>query len=341
MAERAAHITSASFTTKPSIFEILAQESLMTTIRPALKHAVKVLAESRPDKFGWMIRWYDEIYTSLDLVLQNFYLRNHCSSFAENFYGIKRVPLSGMSVGDKLPPQIFWKSIVCLALIPYIKHKIDKKFEDMRHRLNIGNISQQSVVGSLSRAFVGVYPYIHMTWEGSVLWYQLAYMFGRGRWHTPFVKLAGVELCHVQEEDLASAVGSLVDWNSASSSERLQYIAERALNLTATSLSTGLSVGVFFLQFLDWWYTSDSNAPMLMSLPVPEAPKCDEDLSTPPYNVCPVCLRTRTNDTALSVSGYVFCYPCIYEYVNKHRCCPVTSYPASQEHLIKLYPPDS
>lgn len=42
MAERAAHITSASFTTKPSIFEVIAQESLMTTIRPALKHAVKV-----------------------------------------------------------------------------------------------------------------------------------------------------------------------------------------------------------------------------------------------------------------------------------------------------------
>lgn len=341
MAERAAHITSAAFTTKPSIFEVLAQESLMTTIRPALKHAVKVLAESRPDKFGWMIRWYDEIYTTLDVILQNYYLGNHSSSFAENFYGIKRLPLSGTSFGDKLPSPIFWRSLVCLALIPYIKHKMDEKFEEMRHRLNIGNSSQNSLNQSLWRAFVGAYPYIHTAWEGSVLWYQLAYMFGRGRWHTPFVRLAGVELCHSQEEDVNDTAVPSIDWSSASTSERLGYLGDQALTFTATSLSTGLSVGVFFLQFLDWWYTSDSNAPALMSLPVPEPPKNDEDLATTPYNVCPVCLRTRTNDTTLSVSGYVFCYPCIYEYVNKHRCCPVTSYLATQQHIIKLYPPDS
>jgi peroxin-12 len=41
MAEKAAHLTSVTFSTKPSIFEVLAQDSLMSTIRPALKHAVK------------------------------------------------------------------------------------------------------------------------------------------------------------------------------------------------------------------------------------------------------------------------------------------------------------
>lgn len=38
---------------------------------------------------------------------------------------------------------------------------------------------------------------------------------------------------------------------------------------------------------------------------------------------------------------FVFCYPCIYDYIKQHQCCPVTSYPSRQEHLIKLYPPDS
>lgn len=339
MAERAAHITSASFTTKPSIFEVIAQESLMTTIRPALKHAVKVVAESRPDKFGWMLRWYDEIYTALDLVLENFYLHHHASSFAENFYGIRRVPLSGPRE-DKLPPRIMWKSLICLVVIPYIKHKMDTKFEEIRHRYNVGAGSQSSLTGRLYRAFVGVYPYVHTAWEGTVLWYQLAYMFGRGRWHSPFVRMSGVELRHA-DEDQAPTSTPTIDWNTASIATRLGYVGERLMTFAATSLSTGLSVGVFFLQFLDWWYTSDSNAPALMALPVPDAPKGDDDLTTPLHNICPVCRRTRTNDTALSVSGYVFCYPCIYEYVTKHRCCPVTSYPASREHLVKLYPPYS
>lgn len=50
MAENAAHITSASFTSVPSIFEVLAQESLMGSVRPALKHAVKVFIEDKPIK---------------------------------------------------------------------------------------------------------------------------------------------------------------------------------------------------------------------------------------------------------------------------------------------------
>lgn len=38
---------------------------------------LKVLGESRPDKFGCLLRWYDEIYTGLDFVLQNYYLHKY------------------------------------------------------------------------------------------------------------------------------------------------------------------------------------------------------------------------------------------------------------------------
>lgn len=29
------------------------------------------------------------------------------------------------------------------------------------------------------------------------------------------------------------------------------------------------------------------------------------DITTAPLGVCPLCMKTRTNDTALSISGYV------------------------------------
>ena len=42
MAEFGAHLTSTDDGDKPSIFEVLAQENLMTALRPALKHACRV-----------------------------------------------------------------------------------------------------------------------------------------------------------------------------------------------------------------------------------------------------------------------------------------------------------
>ena len=42
MAEHGAHLTTASSDERPSIFEVLAQDSLMSAVKPALQHAVKV-----------------------------------------------------------------------------------------------------------------------------------------------------------------------------------------------------------------------------------------------------------------------------------------------------------
>lgn len=42
MAEAGAHLTSTAITEQPSVFEVLAQESLMEAVRPALRHTVKV-----------------------------------------------------------------------------------------------------------------------------------------------------------------------------------------------------------------------------------------------------------------------------------------------------------
>lgn len=52
---------------------------------------------------------------------------------------------------------------------------------------------------------------------------------------------------------------------------------------------------------------------------------------------CPLCYRERQNDTALSVSGYVFCYSCIYDFIRREQKCPITNIPASTKELIKIY----
>lgn len=126
---------------------------------------------------------------------------------------------------------------------------------------------------------------------------------------------------------------------------RLQRVFSTVLGSVAVSLSTSLSMGVFFLQFLDWWYSSENQTTMksLTSLPTPPPPLHleDQDGALALHKVCPLCRKVRSNDTALATSGYVFCYRCIYTYVRTNHKCPLTGYPSELQHLIKIYSPDA
>ncbi|XP_067686858.1 peroxisome assembly protein 12-like [Haliotis asinina] len=343
MAERGAHITSASVTDRPTIFEVLAQESLMVTVRPALKHAIRVAAENRPALFGWLLRNYDEMYAFLDFIIQHYHLQKYNGSFAENFYDLKRVPSTDPS--SKLSHRHHWLSVFLLVAVPYIKTKLDQLFEDLRHKYGTDRRSQiRRPGGQVIRAFLSMYPYVHMTWEGTCLLYQVSYMLGKGAWHSPFLHLSGTRLQHLDEFDLDGSVGKVTtDWSKASLFGKLILAMKMGGGATAMVLSSGLSVGMFFLQFLDWWYASDSKAASLTAMPIPDPPGGDRSVDgrgLSPF-VCPICGRARTNDTALSVSGYVFCYPCIHGYVKHHGQCPVTQFPATPDHLIKIFVQDS
>ncbi|KAK7479967.1 hypothetical protein BaRGS_00028794 [Batillaria attramentaria] len=294
MAEHAAHLTSATDADRPSIFEVLAQDSLMTTIRPAGKHAARVLAETRPERFGWLLRWYDEVYTVLDFLVQHHYLHTYNASFSENFYDLKRVPSGEEKAADQLSTKLRWRSLACLVFLPYLKYKLDQTFEDLKHREDTlptrGNVSLRV---QFYKAFLAVYPYLHMVWEGTALWHMLSYAFQRCRWHSLLLRLSGTELRHCTSEDMSDS--SEMAWSEARPLGWLGTMGGKMLKGAATTVSTGLTVGVFFLQFLDWWYNSDASAPSLTALPTPDPPQRDSvEMSKP--NTCPICGRLRTNE---------------------------------------------
>ncbi len=39
----------------------------------------------------------------------------------------------------------------------------------------------------------------------------------------------------------------------------------------------------------------------------------------------------------VEVSGYVFCYPCIFRHVSEHGRCPVTLVSATVDNVRRLY----
>lgn len=358
MAERGAHITTAAvLDDQPSIFEVVAQDSLMTAVRPALQHVVKVLAESNPALYGFFWRWFDEIFTLLDLLLQQHYLSKTSASFSENFYGLKRIVMGDAQGSQRLasaglPKKQVWKSIMLLVLLPYLKVKLEKLVSSLREEDEYSIHPPSSRWKKFYRAFLAAYPFVNMAWEGCFLVQQLRYILGKSQQHSPLLSLAGVRLGRLTVQDIQAlerrAAAHLMRQPARSMREKMTFALKKAVGGVALSLSSGLSVGVFFLQFLEWWYSSENQDTIksLTALPTPPPPvhldyNSDSPLLPKSKTVCPLCRKTRVNDTVLATSGYVFCYRCVFNYVRSHQACPITGYPTEIQHLIKLYSPDN
>uniref|UniRef100_A0A1A7Z3F5 Peroxisome assembly protein 12 n=1 Tax=Iconisemion striatum TaxID=60296 RepID=A0A1A7Z3F5_9TELE len=349
MAEAGAHLTSAAVGEQPSIFEVLAQESLMEAVKPALRHAVKVLAESNPSRFGFLWRSFDELYLLLDLILQNHFLRHCSASFSENFYGLKRV--SGQQ-GPRLLRRSRWLSLLLLCLAPYLRAKLEARLARQRDEEDFSIRLAQTRRERLYRAAVAVYPYVSSAWQAWIFCQQLLFVFGVTRTHSPLLWLANVRLARLSAQDIRgmeqkiSSIGPAAD---RSLLQRAWWLMSQTTRGVAISLSTCLSLGVFFLQFLDWWYSSENQTSVktLTSLPAPPPPlhlqESDGEKAGPKVlsGSCPLCRKLRVNATVLSTSGFVFCYRCIYSYVKANHVCPVTGFPTELQHLIKIYAPES
>lgn len=350
MAEAGAHLSSSAASEQPSIFEVLAQESLMEAVKPALRHAVKVLAESNPSRYGFLWRCFDELYLLLDVLLQNHFL-SHCSaSFSENFYGLKRV--SGHRGQLSLSSKSHWRSLLLLCLVPYLRAKLEALLARHRDEEDFSIRLGQSRWQRMYRAAVAAYPYVSSAWQALVFCQQLLFVFGVAKSHSPLLWLARVRLARLSAQDIRDM--ELREENEQgpmgeSPLHRTWHLLSQATRGLAVSLSTTLSLGVFFLQFLEWWYSTDNQSTVktLTALPAPPPPlhlqppsqsAAESDLY---LQTCPLCRRFRTNATVLSTSGFVFCYRCVYTYVKTHRRCPVTGYPSELQQLIKIYSPES
>lgn len=76
-----------------------------------------------PQKFGWLNLFSNETFFLLKVILEFYYLNNFDASFAENFYGLKRV----LGNGNKLSKYHKNLSLIFIVVLPYLKRKFDEK----------------------------------------------------------------------------------------------------------------------------------------------------------------------------------------------------------------------
>jgi peroxin-12 len=109
-----------------------------------------------------------------------------------------------------------------------------------------------------------------------------------------------------------------------------------------------LMVGIGCYKFLEWMYSDEGSAAIKIrhtgaDAPVPPPPlppafagNASVRMSTLDASTCPICQKRRVNPAA-SVSGFVFCYPCIYRHVEENGECPVTQIPCDVASIVKIY----
>ncbi|EIW61287.1 ubiquitin-protein ligase peroxin 12 [Trametes versicolor FP-101664 SS1] len=351
---------------KPTLFELVAQEQLRDLLQPALKYVLSVFAQSYPRYLLRIVNRHEEFYALLMFFVERHYLRTQGASFAENFYGLKRrrTPLfktdrartasGGVFAEEKLRDREIWRSLLLLVGLPYARAKAQDYFEELGGGIQHDLIeeSRQPVVdeswkGRWRRAYKAAYPWLNTSFEVWLLLYNVAYLFERTPHYRPWLSWVGVDLRRISADDMRAAQAGV------RKSPRpppkgiiavLKYALRRSPRLLLDSLKVLLPTAIFFIKFLEWWYSPSSPARSLSTSPLGPAVPPPRLLPPHPqgvrvddieYGVCPLCREVLGNATGLP-SGYVFCYGCAHEYVEEHGRCPVTLVPARLWQLRKI-----
>ncbi|RKP10482.1 Pex12 amino terminal region-domain-containing protein [Thamnocephalis sphaerospora] len=328
---------------RPSLFELIAQDQMRDLLRPALRYLLTVYAERYPRYLLRAHQYFDEAYLLLSWLVERHYLAQWGASFSENFYGLKRARTSER--GDKWTSTDVSRSLLFLVGLPYLKLKLDEAFDKTRGGAAAELFGEDEDETPLRRravrVFRVVYPWINAGYHGATLAYHIAYLYDRTRFYSPWLHLQGIEVRRMSMQDYeaseryrnAVAAGS-------SKGVMLRRLLAFGLARGLDWLKVLLPMGMFFFKFLEWWYASDYHKrTQVRPIPPPPEPVQPDEHGLPlpaDPNICPICLKHRTNPAALP-TGYAYCYPCIFHHVEEHGRCPVTLARVELEQIRKLY----
>eukprot|EP00732_Lithocolla_globosa_P002510 Lithocolla_globosa_v1_NODE_1667_length_2409_cov_9.852229.p1 type:complete len:236 gc:universal NODE_1667_length_2409_cov_9.852229:849-142(-) len=200
-----------------------------------------------------------------------------------------------------------------------------------------------------SRLVARLYPWFHALSNVVCFGYQLAYIYGKTDFFHPRLHLVGQVLKRLGLEDMKRQTQQQLIRNQQLMDRypgnQIHQVLRRWFIFAVTRgldyLKFLLPVSIFFLKFLQWWYTSPYYKNKNKSLPIPPPPKPlipHPDAISLPANraLCPLCRQERSNAT-MTHTGYVFCYPCIYQYVTQQGRCPVTHKSTTSNQLRRLF----
>eukprot|EP00927_Polykrikos_kofoidii_P077756 TRINITY_DN74671_c0_g1_i1.p1 TRINITY_DN74671_c0_g1~~TRINITY_DN74671_c0_g1_i1.p1 ORF type:complete len:380 (+),score=44.61 TRINITY_DN74671_c0_g1_i1:84-1223(+) len=347
---------------RPTFFELVAQEQIVDALRPAVRFVVGVLADSvrSPIPLRILGHW-DTLYNIGIIVFEWRCLRANGAGLGEHFYGLKReerppigtqTPLEAVErlrrrqKASQLTVRQCIASLLLSVLLPEVLRLCEIRFREATDK----PVSARSLE---ERCWVVLYPWVHAANSGISVAYKLLYLLGRTEVWSPLLHVAGLRLVRHFPEQPAMNPSQPTGW--------LQRLATTASTAAGASLWTA----IYGMQFGQWWFAREHLLQPHQSRKVPPPPPPrlpyhvaalkpfpsasgallaesdgalsvtkrtatdDRDGGAPlvllpeDRTVCALCHRIRRNP-AMSSGGYVFCYPCLVPHVEKYQRCPVT-----------------
>eukprot|EP00258_Populus_trichocarpa_P030773 XP_024446792.1 peroxisome biogenesis protein 12 isoform X1 [Populus trichocarpa] len=208
------------------------------------------------------------------------------------------------------------------------------------------------------------YPWLHASNEGMSFAYQLLYLLDATGFYSLGLHALGIHVCRATGQELMDTTSRI---SKIRSNERerlhgppwLKALQGALLSCGYTMLDyaqTGLIAAVFIFKMMEWWYQSAEermSAPTVYPPPPPPpAPKVRKELFSlgfhsgvakegiplpPDRTICLLCSQKRANPSVVTISGFVFCYACIFKYLSQYNRCPVTLMPANVDQIRRLF----
>jgi peroxin-12 len=391
---------------RPSIFEMVAGQQLMTGLKPAFAFVFRAVARRVPPLHYLLVACDEEVIYGLFYLLERHFVKTYDASFAENFYGLKRervLLVSSSSSAASSPEASPLRSVdrrnalLSLIVLPYVRARVDRYYQLLTRRATedgfesphfvrvhsgdgehgddwLGDARSEADAADASpaflkvrRSFIRYYPYAYAGVELLLLFYQLRFTFGFSAFFDPWLKLASQSVRRLSFEDMqqqakrSNNVGNNggggggggdaaqraleAQWRRQQRGGLLSRAYQAVSGATAAVAEyaqVGLMGAVFLFKFLEWWHSPQNrlapSAPLCVPPPPPPAPPAATTAVALPANKthCPLCRRERSNP-ATTTTGYVFCYPCIFQYVTDRGRCPVTHHAQTDSDVRKVY----
>eukprot|EP00697_Spironema_sp_BW2_P004970 gnl/Spiro4/16718_TR8997_c0_g1_i1.p1 gnl/Spiro4/16718_TR8997_c0_g1~~gnl/Spiro4/16718_TR8997_c0_g1_i1.p1 ORF type:complete len:354 (+),score=53.60 gnl/Spiro4/16718_TR8997_c0_g1_i1:91-1152(+) len=340
---------------RPSFFEMLAQDRMTSGIKAAAHYFLATLAPHHATA-ARLLEPFDEIFTGCMLLVESHSLWSCDSTFAEHFYDLKRTPCRTGNKADAAGVRSLSHlqrvgSLFFLVVVPYLKSKLDDLFSNTtqvprRDDHDADFLPEPTVQNQTLRYFRLLYPFCNGLYEFSIFFFQLLYLVEASRFFTPFQWILRLVTRRVTPADLAlrelQQAFEMPRRPGESVLSTLKRVLARVGRAALFYSKYFLIISAFLFKILEWWYSStgDSQPNVLPVPPPPSAPppaaRNGVVLPADP-TVCALCNNRRTNPTLVVVSGFVFCYSCIFSYVQTHERCPVTFLPTNLDQICKLY----
>ncbi|QOU19271.1 hypothetical protein BRETT_004492 [Brettanomyces bruxellensis] len=257
----------------------------------------------------------------------------------------------------RLKKKQIWGTLLELLLVPYIKEKLDVLYEHLLPEYLLNKLKpRESIKDFIRYSFVRLYPKVELTLRILDIVYKILFISGRTKSASLLQQLFGIQYARfssydyqLNEKRVSKYLSSPIDPTSRvrpeSSTESLLRMYSKFVRPLKKTLLFGadtvLPASIFILKFLEWWNSSDAvsnfkndkkekKTPKLPSL-LPNSMLEDKGVAgqlATTNDTCRICHEAIKNP-AIIETGYVFCYPCIYNFLkdgdkSTGGRCPVT-----------------